>query len=323
MSNWVLRAKILFYENKIYFDQTDSYYYFGGGVHCNYPVLIPLQEFWLSKIESNFNDSSFDWIALFYFLGLLVVSYGFLRKRISMFKSFVFVFFLLTMPLFFCHAYIPYADLPLTFFVFTAFVFFYDWLEKGKQKDLILFGIFSSASFMVKNDAAFFAIPALIIFIIAFFRLKRNWKDFFLLSALSFILIVPQLAIRFIYKQGIKNTDVDFYNFAFHPEVTKSFISSMIASFNWNIWWFLVPLLVIVNLKSIKKDSAMFYGWILAGLYFFELILMYFFTTEFRFVIDHVAFSRTLMPLISFTVLLTGLFFNDKLILKKKEESEM
>lgn len=306
LAMWSFKAKNLYYEKGIDFNP-DSAVYLGGGGHINYPWLIPLSQFWLHEILGEYNDLITNFVFFFYFVFIIILFYYFIRKYASRFASLLFAFIFSTMPLIFYHSYNGYADLPLGYYNLVAFVLLFFWIESRKKKDLILSAIFFGIASWVKMEALFFIVSALLIFSYYLFsnrtaesQLKKILK--FLLGVL--IVIWPILFFNFKYRLGISNVEPGM---GFHPEIFKNLFESLFISGNWNIWWFIVLMIFIINIKDIFTDKKLLFGWLYLFIVLGEFMAVYLFTNDYQYAVNQTAISRNIITLLPITVFLVGI----------------
>ncbi|MFH1523128.1 MAG: glycosyltransferase family 39 protein [Patescibacteria group bacterium] len=315
LTMWAYKAKTLYYEGGISFNQ-DSPLYLGGGGHINYPWLVPIVQFWLHVNLGEYNDLLINLIFVIYFVCVLILVYFFLKDYTKRFNSLIFVLFLSTMPLFFYHGYNAYADLVLSYYVFASFIFLIKWVDKGRGINLVISGIFSGISFFVKNEAIIFIIASLLLLSL-YNCYNRKSKIYFkkIFNYLLFVILimVPVLVYNIINSLGIKNTESGL---GFHPEIFKSFFYVLFQSNSWNIWWFIVAVALIVNIKKIIKDRRLLAGWLYVLLFFVGFIIIYLFTEEYKYAVDFTAVGRSILVIIPVTIAVVGMSFRPKIINK-------
>ncbi|HTW96031.1 MAG TPA: hypothetical protein VMD74_00010 [Candidatus Methylomirabilis sp.] len=304
---WAAKAKILFYENHVSFDK-NSPLYLGGGGHINYPWQIPLQVFWLEANLGHFDDLLSNLIFIAYFFALLLVLFFWLKKFTSGFVALVFTFFLFSMPLFFYHGFNAYADLPLAFYVLLGGGFLYFWLSSGRKRDLFASAIFFGLSFWVKDGAIFYLAPAVFVVAVAALAGWREKKAMWQYPLVMAAPVLPWLLFKIFYHQGINNTG---WGFGFHPQIFESFFWAMLmfTSGSWNLWWAVLIIFLLVNIKKMASDRALLLGWVFAISCFLAILAVYLFTERFEFAVDQTSVSRNLLVLVPVMVFLVGLFF--------------
>ncbi|PIR12909.1 hypothetical protein COV49_03845 [Candidatus Falkowbacteria bacterium CG11_big_fil_rev_8_21_14_0_20_39_10] len=304
---WSYKAKVLYHQNEISFYK-NNFNYLGGGGHINYPWHVPLQQFWWQKFLGEYSDLYVNLIYFFYFVSILIILYYTLVKFIGGFSSLLLIFLLSSMPLFFYHGFNAYADLSLSCYVLLAFVLLLASLKNADNKLLILAGIFFGVAFFVKIEGIIYMIAAILSLLLFYFQIKRQnfFKDF---SKFFISIIVPFLPwIFFLVKYDLNISNVES-TFGFHPEIFKNLFFSLFISSNWNIWWYIVVIVFLLNIKRVYKEKELLFGWSFLFLSFGGFLVLYLFTTEYQFVLDHTALSRNILTLMPLSVLAVGMTF--------------
>ncbi|MEK7324386.1 MAG: hypothetical protein AAB217_03905, partial [Chloroflexota bacterium] len=317
-----------------------------GGGHINYPWLIPLSQFWMHETLGEYNDLTTNFIFFFYFIFIIILLYYFIRKYASRFIphlpqtprsstseimgskeiipagpdaplegagfiGLLFAFMFSTMPLIFYHAYNVYADLPLGYYGLIAFALLFSWTKDKERKDLILSAIFFGIALWVKTEALFFiSSSALVLGYYLFYSkfIESRLKIFinFLLSIL--IIISPILFFNFKYSLGMSNIDLET---GFHSEVFKSLFESLFMGSNWNIWWIIVVVIFVLNIKMIIKKKELLVGWLFLFIVLGEFLAVYLFTNDYQYAVNHTAISRNIIPLLPIAIFLVSvIYFN-------------
>ncbi len=308
LSIWAWRAKILFYEGAVNFTPGD-FLYLGGEWHINYPWHVPLQQFWFHLNLGEYNDLLVNLVFVFYYLSILIILYYALKNYINRARSLLFVFLLSSMSLIFYHGFNAYADLVLSFYVLVSLIYLFSWFQNRNKRDFILSAIFISITFFVKIEGIIFIISSItIILLYLLFNKFYNKKEKLKLILYYFIAIIgpilPWLYINVKYKLGIRNIGPGL---GFHPEIFKSFFAALFMSNSWNIWWFIVIIVLAVKIKKIIKDKELFYGWLYLFLSTIGFVAIYLFTNNYRFALDYTAIGRNILTLVPISVLVAAI----------------
>lgn len=309
LTMWQYKPKVLFYENKINFD-AKNLSFLGGGGHTNYPWQTPLLFYWFYANLGEFNDLAGNLINIIYYLSILIVIYYFLKKYLSNLVSLIFVWFFSTMPLPFYHAYNGYADLTLSYYLLIAFIFLFYWLKTQEKKWLLIAGVFFGCALFVKNDALIFILASLpVIFINLFITNKKiittlKYCCFYLLAII--LPLLPWLLIKIKYNLPFSNVEPGF---GYHADVWSNIGWALFLNNSFNIWWFVVILSLIINIKKIKKQNNLFLSWLFLILCLTGLIMLYLFTEEYRFAVDNTALSRNFLTLAPISVALAAVSY--------------
>jgi hypothetical protein len=321
---WTMRAKILFFNNNAMSFDSNSFYYLGGYWHNNYPWHSSLLQYWMSFVFKDFNELAINLIFWLFFMSVLLFLYTYLRDYIQRFYALLFTFFLASMPLFFYHSSNPYSDLPLSYFLLIAFVFLLKWLEHAKQQIeqttlkqtltnswLFWSGIFFGAAFLIKLDAIIFVLAALLIVVAVFvwqslLKTKQGWQQ---LGSFVIALILPNIfwiVFMISYHLGISNVAPGL---GWHPQIWKQLIESFFLANNWNIWWFAFFTFSVIYIKVIWKHKDLFWGYVLLLVTVCGFVVLYLFTNQYEFVVNHTAVSRNVLLFVPLSVFLIARLF--------------
>ena len=308
LATWSWKAKILFQETEISFNP-ETFFYLGGGGHLNYPWHVPLAQYWLQVNLGTYHDSLPNLIFVFYFFALLIVIFHFLKRYLSIFQALVFSFFLSSMPLVFYHAFNAYADLSLTFYISVALIFSIFWLTRKQRSDFYLSAIFWGLSFWIKDAALIFYLAFLLAFLIYVLKKKLRFKDWVKYILTTLLVISPWLIFKINYQLSFSNVG---WSWLFQPRAIISFMETMFVSYSWNIWWFIVLIVVFLNFKKIISSFVQSFFWLFLLVSFLGLILLFSFTPAAQYALDNTALSRTLIPLAISSIMAVGLALSRK-----------
>jgi hypothetical protein len=306
LAMWSWKTKILFYKTFVSFDSS-SFYYLGGGGHLDYPWHIPLIQYWLQVNLGVYNDILPNLIFVGYFIAMLIVVFYFLRYYLDIFLASVFTFFLSSLPLFFYHSYNAYADLPLTFCISTAVAFFFIWLKSNKEVDFYLSAIFWGLAFWVKNDAVLFFLPFLITGLIMALKGKLNFFKFIKYVLVVSAVVAPWLIWQFYYSLNLSNVS---FNLIFEPLIMVQLLGTMFISYSWNIWWYLVLIILVINFRRISKSFLKNFFWLFFLFSLLGLVALFSVSSASQYALDNTALSRVLMPLAGISIMAAGLSFS-------------
>jgi len=261
---WGTKAKILFHEpvaeTRYFFDVSKSY------SHLDYPLLIPLAQNYMYMLLGRVDDRLGKIIFPLFFLGLLMLIYGAGRRFFSRWYSLIFTSLVALSGAFLKWAPKGYADVPFSFFYSVATVYLWLWMQEEKQRDLLIFGIFSAFSIFTKNEGLpLFGINFLLLIIFLGINRRIRFKKLLLPVGIWLIFILPW----FIFSRRIPRTHQDYLslqvllnvgkNFSRIPLVVKSFLAQFGNLENWGLFW---PGLLITTILSVRCTFHQPLGWL-------------------------------------------------------------
>ncbi|QQS60609.1 hypothetical protein IPN41_01370 [Candidatus Falkowbacteria bacterium] len=302
--NWSKRSKILLYEGSVDFNPLSDVYLAVPG-NSTYPWHSSLLEYWLRQLGGG--DIAVNFIPLSSFICIIFVLYYSLSQRLSRLISLSLVFFFASMPLIAYHSINPYADLTLAFFVVTSLALFVQWLEKRTDIFLYFSAFFIGWGFFIKNDGMFSILAWLGALGVAWWLDKKSLSWKLLFKSISFMIVplVFWLGFRVVYNLGLHSI-ASINNI--HTEIFSPIIRSFFIFNNWNVWWYIFILIIILRFKSFRKNFTFLTVLSFFLLYLGAIIFTYLTSGYYQFALD----PRTFIPLIPISILLVGLALEEK-----------
>lgn len=199
-ASWNMRAKVFFVEESLLLDREPTDEYFFGGRVPSYPLTVHLSKVWIAKTVGNWNESAVNSIHFFWFLALLVIFFGALKRELNAAWAIAGTAALVSLPLVLVHGVNAYSDVLMGGFVFAALYAFYRWMREGdrgaKRSWLFLFAGFSATMVFVKNEALLIFVPTIgVIFAYSCFVEKIRNQQSAISNFLIWLLIVSSFAI--------------------------------------------------------------------------------------------------------------------------------
>jgi uncharacterized protein with PQ loop repeat len=311
---WSFKAKILFYNLSGFFNPNNQDFWQNQN-QSGYPWLVPLSQYWLAVLNKSFDEVLVNFIFVGFFVSIIFLLYGYLRNYINRTSSLLFVWLFSTMPLIVTHAHNAYADLPLAFYLGTAFILTYKWLDTKNHKYLILSWLFLASALLTKNEAIIFVIAHLLILLFAKRGSGLGWKKILLSALPALIIIAPWLGFKLVNKLSMNNVGGGL---GWHPEIIGQLLSDLFAAASWNVWWYIFFGLSLLFIRQIIKDRSLR---LVFGLWFLAmggLLILYVFTEEYQFAVDGTALSRNLINFVPSSVFLTGLLLRREFFTSNK-----
>jgi len=301
--NWSKRSKILLYEGRIDFNPLSETYLAVPG-NSTYPWHTSLLEYWLRQLGGG--DIVVNFLPLSSYIGIILVLYYSLSQRLSRLISLSLVFFFASMPLIAYHSINPYADLTLAFFVVTSLALFVQWLEKRTDIFLYFSAFFIGWGFFIKNDGMFSILAWLGALGVAWWLDKKSlsWKLLFKSLGFMILPLVFWLGFRQVYNLGL-NSLTSINNL--HTEIFYPIIRSFFIFNNWNVWWYIFILIIILRFKTFRKNIKFLVVLFFFLLYLGAIIFTYLTSGYYQFALD----PRTFIPLIPISILLVSLVLQE------------
>lgn len=314
VATWSLKAKIFFLQNKVNLNPNQLNFvglpyidYLPGSAYVNYPLHLPLLQSWIALLIGDWSDLAIKIIFLLHYFGLLIIFYSNLHRYLSLIKTLIFTFFLTSLPFLVYHAIHDYLDLPLAFYLLGAMIYCWRGLKENNFSFLILGTLFAAGATWIKNEGFFLGLIILISVLICQLINKQFKLKFLFLALLFFIFQLPWLIFKFVYRLGFENIP----GISFKPGILKIFFSKFITTINWNIWWLIFVLVLILNWRKIFNPDFRFMSLTVFPSIIFYLAI-YVFTANAQFIVSSVIDQRNLLTITPLTVFYIAIFFTEK-----------
>jgi hypothetical protein len=252
-THWSFSPKIFFLERTI----PDN---FKNMAHANAHInnqLAPLFQTWIFTCIGDWNEIIGKIIFPLFFTALLIAFYYALRRNLSVSKSLLFSFFLISMPFLVFHATIEYADLLVAFYLFSGTFMVFEFFEKHKRRYLAAAALLLTFSAFTKNEGLFYSLStviALAVFLASDTRVaeKFNRRTLLIAAAAGSALFFGYI-LREVFFVG---HEAGFWHGIFLdrlPVIISVALTKMFLSGNWNILWILFTLSIFFFI--IKKEK--------------------------------------------------------------------
>lgn len=257
-NNWNLRAKVIFTEKTIPLDK-DQPFYLGGGIK-SYPLFDGLFKVWLATAAGQWQDRYINLASVFYYLMLLAIFYFSLPSKLNRLLKLLVTYLLSSLPLFYFHSHVPYADLFFAIFLFLTVGCFYYWLAGRGNSFFYLSGIALAFGIWTKNEGLSLILPLLFLTTIIFFLLRRcRFRQLFFYWFWAGLTISPWLFFRFSNHLDILSGDSSTFKLVFNSQFLAEVFSSIFLQSHFNFLWLLVFAIIILKIKLIWQSFSLRY----------------------------------------------------------------
>jgi len=215
--------------------------------HQEYPLLLPLSESWIYLALGKIDEQIVKLLFSLYYLCLLVLFWGALRREKSRQTSLLLVTLLATLPILLEYTLRAYAEVPLTFYYTLSTLYLYFWCKEGRREDLWAGVLFSAFSAWTKNEGqALWVINAVVFGTTRFLTSsspvrKRIFEGGILL--LPLLLLLPWWLL--LKRLGISSSEffpqlrgeILLTSLSRLPVVLQAFFSRLLDISRWNFLW--------------------------------------------------------------------------------------
>ena len=308
---WSMRAKIFFYESGLSISKAKGCLL--GSGHTDYPINIPLLETWIAKMIGRWDDVAIKIIFPLMFLSFIIIFYSSLRIFLPRFQSLVGTYLLTALPLFTFHSTTEYADLPVSIYFVSGFLFLLRYIKDRKRGDFMIFCILSALAAWTKNEGLMLLIVNLLLLGTYMFmndiKTKERTLNFMIYIISLLVISLPWYIFRTIvgvptYGDQVPQLTKAVEYSARIPVIINSLFNRDFLYGHWGISWFVFIIVLIFSINNIKRIQD-FYPLLAIFLCFIAFFLVYYLTNSYVFLIDGTAVNRNTliyMPLLVFYI---------------------
>ena len=172
---WAFKAKVFFLSRQVdlAFLMDDPRF---GFAHLDYPLLLPLVEWWVYSHLGHVNDSVVRLVHVGYYLSLLAAFYGSLRAYIGRTVVTLCTLLLALLGPAVVNTLDGYADLIQGYYVFLAFVSFVDWIHGGRAGELASAGVSLSLGAHVKTEGLSWLAAMTAVVVLGAWLARKEWS---------------------------------------------------------------------------------------------------------------------------------------------------
>ncbi|MBF0385402.1 MAG: hypothetical protein HQL27_05975 [Candidatus Omnitrophica bacterium] len=230
--------------------------------HPSYPLGIPLMITWLNLNLGYFDEYYLNLISVFLFITFLCVFYYFLGYFTNKRWALLGVVLLISSNLIYFHAGIFYRDLPIMYYCCCALFLLVLWAEQANKGVALLSSTLIGISSFIKMEGSGYSIIFILLSAILINKTKQGWpgirKNIFLFVFPALILNSVFYVVKFMQKvQATEHYDLSF-NLLIHriPHILEVFFFGVFFSANWNIFWFLFLVSILVRFRNKGKNVS-------------------------------------------------------------------
>ena len=156
------------------------------GAQSYYPLNIPIA----MAIFYHFGESFVKSMFSFYFMAILMVFYGSLKRCGCGYVGLFGTLMLAVTPFVFFHSTIAYANLPMAFYYMASVIYLYQFLKNNNRAFLMLSSVLIGVGCWTRPDGLIWVFPSLAVLIVYTLR-RRRWLDPILYLAPILIFVLP------------------------------------------------------------------------------------------------------------------------------------
>lgn len=282
-----------------------------------YPSTLAWMQVWFASAAGGWNEPmvNLPWFALW--LGLLTGHYGQWRALgLDRVRALVAVYALGSLPLLDVHvALAGYADLWVATFLGFAVLAWMRWMQTRDRGQLVLALICAAVLPMLKLEGAVWL--ALLALVVVLNALPRRWR-WIVAASLAVIVAVglvagrlalplPGLGVMHIRDGVVSIPGFGSLALAFHLSAIADAAGAALVQPNWNVLWWIAPVLVVWRWRRLRADSSLqaLAALLLLGIGF--LLFLFVCTAAAQWAESYTAINRLILHLVPATVTLLAL----------------
>jgi hypothetical protein len=291
------------------------------GIAWSYPGTLGWIQVWFASAAGGWVEPAVNlpWLALWF--GLVLAHYGQWRTLgLSTTRALLGVYVLASLPLVTVHvALAGYADLWVATLFGFAVLAWLRWTTQRERGQLIVFIVSILLLPLLKLEGAvwllFFAIAAILS------ELPRAWKKIALAACAVIMLIglalgklmLPLLTLGWVHvaPHTIEVPVLGPLTIAWHSGALRGTLQSLFEQPNWNLLWWLAPVVIVWRWKTLRASYALcVVAWLLLICTGF-LLFLFLFTDAARFAESFTAINRLVMHIVPALITLLALLLRD------------
>ena len=308
--NWNLRAKIFYERESLVLDKNDTEFLWSG--YRQYPMTASLYKTYIAIFSWWWHEGSANLPSFIFFIAVLGSIY-FLIFRITkeILFSWLGVYMLISIPLYFIHGTSPYMDVfqSLYFLSAACFVFLFlrweiSWLPVAFMIGLLWY---TKSEWLIIFTTAILAA----LFIMQWFQKnhKKEGVNFLKILIVVIWINLPFILFKLYFDLGFGNgnASVSSTEVTLHTEIFYPLYRALFHGGSYNVFFFFFCILGVVFLlkkwvPQTYRSSELFF--VLAGfIAFFIIIFIYLTTFTYQYVLDQTGINRSMMQIVPILVL--------------------
>jgi len=251
---WDYKAKV-FYHHRGLVKDPEHPDFFGGNVP-KYPNGIPLFKTWLAICNGQWEEwpvNTISWVI--YLLTGVFLYYG-LKRWHSALTALIGAYLAMSLPLFAFHGAFAHSDIIVGFYLMGGVIYLYRWLvERDSGLILVAAGFFAVVGW-IKDEGVILFLGGVLPTGILYLLLHRSWnclKSGLILIVTVLLFLSPWLVSEIVYRFPVAVSGSHYFKLEFHPEAIMIIKRFFFNTGNYNIFWLLYLVSLIIVLKIWQK----------------------------------------------------------------------
>ncbi len=254
---WNYKARVFYHHRGLVKDPEHPDFF--GGNAPKYPNAVPLFKAWIAVATGGWREWTVNSVSpVIYLLSGLLIYFG-LRRFRPPFLSLAGAYLLMSLPLFAFHGAFIHVDNYIGVYLLGGVIYLYRWMrERRTGLLLVAAGFFAVGGWIKDEGLILFAGGALLPLAIFLFRHPGSWKRGWILPATAVLFILPWLAAEFVFRFPVAVVDSEYFRLEFHPEAFVLLKRFFLETGNYNIFWVLYPLSLLMLVRVARKEKIVY-----------------------------------------------------------------
>ena len=326
-NNWNMRGKLFFLTQKLSLEYEAGNEALSTGWVHSYPVTVPLTKTWLASLAGEWDEGLVNSVHFVWFLASLSLVYCTLRRRLSRAWALIGAYGLCSLPLYFLHGTVAYADVFLSVHILAAISLLYGAVQSTDRLRRLSFLRLSALAMgllvFTKNEGLLMYLPVLVLLVLVslwFLRKSGKLEARDIRSALLHyivligIVLIPWILFKWSHHLNFGNAKpVSNLTIAWQQGVANAITINTFFEGNWIFLFPFLLCMLCVRWKDAFRSEAVIMSALLLIILLGQLPL-YFFTGLSTEAVNQTGYARGLVQLapvaITLLVLLTNSWFS-------------
>lgn len=294
LTNWTMRSKVSFYDQKIAFDPTEV----RGVAKPQYPILFHALQITVNQGNTDWSDRSANSILFLLSASSLAALFLIVKKRKGSDWALLTLTLLLSIPLLSFHLAEGYADIVLVQYLLLMIACLWRWKADDNLRWLMFSGLFAACATWTKSEGLIIGLFLWILFF-GYEWIRSAKKPSYAFALLTLILALPYPIFLLVQGMGLTPHSSDT-SFGWHGDAFATALSGLFTSGSMGVvWWAILVASILILVSYFKRipvieHSSLRLGWI-GALTLLIILITYIFTPNAVFLANGESYFRQLM----------------------------
>ncbi len=312
LMEWTMRAKTSYFLHAI--DMIGDTYR-NATPQPQFPILLHSLQILFMTAQGRWIDAVANGATFFLSVTSFVAFFFLLRRRIGGISALIGLWIILAIPLLTVQLGQGYADIHIVEYLLLSAILFLRSSEESNTCLLLLSGLLCAAAAWTKQEGFYFGLLPWMLFAMLWIVRNRSFVRRISLHLLPPLIIGSLWTLFILFRRMPLGPHDSDFSITWHPEGIPTLLQSLFTMGSFGIHWYIIllfALLAPVLLRCrVHQTMLLIFAW--GGLMFFELLFVFLFTPNVRFLLSQQTFHRTALLPLSMLTLATLLIVIDRI----------